>query len=36
MLEYSTLLINDLETKFFKNKDREEEVGIIDLINRIV
>ena len=30
------LLINDLKTKFFKNKDKEEGVGIIDLINRIV
>ena len=34
--EYSTPLINDLETKFFKNKDKEEGVGITDLINKIV
>ena len=36
MLEYSTPLINNLETKFFKNKDKEEGVSITDLINRIV
>ena len=36
MSEYNTPLINNLETKFFKNKDKEEGVGIIDLINRIV
>ena len=29
-------LINNLEIKFFKNKEIEEGVGIIDLINRIV
>ena len=33
---HSTPLINNLETKFFKDKDEEEGVGIIDLINRIV
>ena len=33
---HSTPLINNLETKFFKDKDKEEGVGIIDLINRIV
>ena len=36
MLKYSTPLINNLETKFFKDKDKEEEVGVINLINRIV
>ena len=35
-MEYSTPLIDNLETKFFKDKDEEEEVGITDLINRIV
>ena len=35
-LGHSTPLINNLETKFFKDKDKEEEVGIIDFINRIV
>ena len=32
----TTPLINDLETKFFKDKDKEKEVGVINLINRIV
>ena len=36
MLEYSTPLINNLETKFFKNKNKKKGVGITDLINRIV
>ena len=36
MSEHSTPLINDLETKFFKDKDKEERAGITDLINRIV
>ena len=36
MLKYSIPLINNLETKFFKDKDEEEGVGIINLINRIV
>ena len=36
MLKYSTPLINNLETKFFKDKNEEEGIGIIDLINRIV
>ena len=36
MLKHSTPLINDLETKFFKDKNKEEEVGVINLINRIV
>ena len=36
MSEHSTPLINNLETKFFKNKDEKKGVGIIDLINRIV
>ena len=36
MLEHSIPLINNLETKFFKDKDKKEKVGIIDLINRIV
>jgi hypothetical protein len=35
-LGHSTSLINNLETEFFKDKDKEEEVGVIDLINRIV
>ena len=35
-LEYSTPLINDLKTKFFKNKNKKKGVGITDLINRIV
>ena len=34
--EYSTPLINNLKTKFFKNKNKEEGVGITNLINRIV
>ena len=33
---HSTPLINNLETKFFKDKDGKEGVGIIDFINRIV
>ena len=33
---HSTPLINNLEIKFFEDKDREEGVGIIDFINRIV
>ena len=34
---YSTPLINNLKIKeLFKDKDKEEGVGIIDLINRIV
>ena len=36
MLEHSTPLINNLETEFFKDKNKEKGVGIIDLINRIV
>ena len=36
MSEHSTRLINNLETKFFKDKDKEEGAGVIDLINRIV
>ena len=36
LIEYSTPLINDLEIKFFKDKEMEEEVGITDFINRIV
>ena len=36
MLEHSTPLINDLETKFFKDKNGKKEVGVTDLINRIV
>ena len=36
MLEYNTPLINNLETEFFKDKNKEEGVGIIDFINRIV
>ena len=36
MSEYSIPLINNLKTKFFKDKDKEEGVGITDLINRIV
>ena len=36
MSKHSTPLINNLETKFFKNKNKEEGVGITDLINRIV
>ena len=33
---YSTPLINNLKTKFFKNKEIEKGVGIINFINRIV
>ena len=33
---YSTPLINNLETKFFKDKKIEEGVNITDFINRIV
>ena len=33
---YSTPLINNLETEFFKDKNREEKAGVINLINRIV
>ena len=34
---YSTPLINNLEIKIiFKDKTKEEGVGVIDLINRIV
>ena len=34
---HSTPLINDLEIKeLFKDKDKEEGTGVIDLINRIV
>ena len=34
---HSILLINNLEIKeLFKNKDKEEEVGVTDLISRIV
>ena len=29
-------MINDLETKFFKDKNKEKGVGVTDLINRIV
>ena len=36
MLFRSTPLINDLEIKFFKDKEMEEGVDIIDFINRIV
>ena len=36
MLKHSTPLINNLETEFFKNKNKEEGVGVIDFINRIV
>ena len=36
VLEYSIPLINNLETKFFKDKEIEEGVGVIDFINRIV
>ena len=33
---YSTPLINNLETKFFKDKNKEKGIGITNLINRIV
>ena len=33
---YSTPLINNLETEFFKDKNKKEGVGITDLINKIV
>ena len=33
---HSTPLINNLETKFFKDKKMEKGVGIINFINRIV
>ena len=36
MSEHSTPLINNLETKFFKDKDREKGVDVTDFINRIV
>ena len=36
ILGYSIPLINNLETKFFKDKNKEERIGITDLINRIV
>ena len=36
MSEYNTPLINNLETKFFKDKNKEEGVGVTDFINRIV
>ena len=36
-LGYSTPLINNLETdNLFKDKNKEEKVGVIDLINRIL
>ena len=35
-LKYSTPLINNLKTKFFKDKGLKEEVGITTLINRII
>ena len=34
--KYSTLLINNLKTKFFKDKNKEEGISITDFINRIV
>ena len=33
---YSTPLINNMEIKFFKDKEIEEGVGVTDLINRII
>ena len=36
MLKYNIPLINNLETKFFKDEDEEKGVGITDFINRIV
>ena len=36
MLKHSTPLINDLETEFFKDKNKEKGVDITDFINRIV
>ena len=33
---YSTPLINNLEIKFFEDKEMEKRVGITDLINRII
>ena len=36
MSEYNIPLINNLETEFFKDKNKEEKVGVINLINRIV
>ena len=36
MSEYSTPLINNLETEFFEDEDEEKGVGVTDLINRIV
>ena len=35
-IRHSTPLINNLEIKFFKDKEIEEGVGVTDLINRIV
>ena len=35
-IEYSTPSINNLEIKFFKDKEMEEEASITNLINRIV
>ena len=35
--KHTTPLINNLEIKkFFKDKDKEREIGIIDLINQLV
>ena len=36
MSEYSIPLINDLEIKFFKDKNKEKGVSITDFINKIV
>ena len=36
MQAYFTPLINDLEIKFFKDKEIKKGVGVIELINRIV
>jgi hypothetical protein len=33
---HSTPLINNLETEFFKDKNKKKKVGITDLINKIV
>ena len=35
-LEHSISLINNLEIKFFKNKDIEKGTGITDFINKII
>ena len=32
----STPLIDDLEIEFFKDKEMEKGVGVIDFINRII